>query len=214
MPTFECDAIIFDQDGILIDSETTNELHWRQWADEKGVSAEHILSVHHGRPVIQTIGIVAPHLDAAVEAVAFEGVLANHMDTLQPYPGAHRLLTSLPAGRWAVATSAPRIMAVPRLEHLGLPVPEIVVTINDVANGKPAPDPYLMAAERLGFAPERCVVIEDAPAGVTSARAAGANVIAVASTNPAEALQEADAVVGRLVDIDVVIQEDRLIIHL
>ena len=212
MPTFTCQAILFDQDGILVDSEITCEVNWKKWGDANGVAIEDILAVHHGRPVHQTIGLVAPHLDVPTQARAFENALAADMSALETYPGVRELLPRLPAHRWAMATSAPRVLAVPRLKHLGLPVPDVVVTINDVENGKPAPDPYLLAAEKLGFEPSECLVFEDAPAGVASAKAAGATVIAVASTNPPDALREADLVVPELAGVQVEILQEGLVI--
>ena len=124
------------------------------------------------------------------------------MDGLLAYDGAEALLRSLPSDRWAIATSAPRAFALAGLRYLNLPMPKVLVTVDDVIDGKPAPDPYLQAAAGLGRAPARCLVIEDAPAGIEAARAAGARVIAVSSTNPLEALRAADAVVSRLTDLE------------
>ncbi len=118
-------------------------------------------------------------------------------------PGAADLLKSIPDGRWAVVTSGSRLLATHRLLHCGLPVPEVMVTSDDVVNGKPHPEPYLMGAERLGFRPPECLVIEDAPAGIESARAGGMKVIGMASTYAAEVVQHADAVIGKLGQIRV-----------
>ncbi len=205
MPFYVCDALLFDLDGVLIDSERTYERHWQRWADRKNVPFEHIAAVHHGRPAIRTIAIVAPHLDAERESRQFNADLVAdmNMDGLRAYDGAAPLLHRLPVDRWAIATSSPRAFAVSRLRHLGLSMPKVLVTLDDVVNGKPAPDPYLQAAEGIGMAPSRCIVIEDAPAGIEAAKAAGARVIAIASTNPPEALQAADAIVPRLVDLEI-----------
>lgn len=212
MPAICCEALLFDLDGVLIDSDLIYERHWQAWAAQREVSFEHILSVHHGRPAIETMRIVAPHLDAVHEAERFNAVLAadRSMEGVRAFEGVAALLPRLPSGRWAIATSAPRRVAVPRLHHLGLPVPPVLVTTDDVARGKPAPDPYLQAAQGLGRAPARCLVIEDAPAGIAAARAAGAPVIALATTNAPEALQAADAVLPRLVDLEITCQDDHL----
>ncbi len=205
MPFYVCDALLFDLDGVLIDSELTYERHWQRWADRQNVPFEHIAAIHHGRPAIRTIGMVAPHLDAERESRQFNaGIVADmNRDGLRAYDGAAPLLHRLPVDRWAIATSSPRAFAVSRLRHLGLSMPKVLVTLDDVVNGKPAPDPYLQAAEGIGMAPSRCIVIEDAPAGIEAAKAAGARVIAIASTNPPEALQAADAIVPRLVDLEI-----------
>ncbi|PSQ70973.1 MAG: haloacid dehalogenase [Bacteroidetes bacterium QH_9_67_14] len=162
-------ALIFDLDGVLVQSNPISERHWRRWARERDVSYEHIAAVHHGRPTVETIREVAPHLDAEAEAERKEGREAEDTDGLTAF--------------------------------VGLPRPETLVTADDVASGKPAPDPYRLAAERLGLRPQDCIVIEDAPAGVESARRAGAQVVAVTSSNDADALAAADAVVPQLADV-------------
>ena len=136
-----------------------------------------------------------------------------NMDGLRAYDGAEALLQSLPPDRWAIATSAPRKVAVSRLRYLDLPMPSVLVTVDDVVNGKPAPDPYLQAAAGLGCAPAQCLVVEDAPAGIEAAKAAGARVIAIVSTNPPEALQAADAVVPRLSDLAMVAEDAGVRVH-
>ena len=113
-------------------------------------------------------------------------------------PGAADLLKSIPAGRWGVVTSGSRLLAQNRLQYCGLPVPEVLVTSDDVTNGKPHPEPYLKGAQGLGFAPADCLVIEDAPAGIQSARTGGMKVIGMASTYAPEVIEQADAVVRRL----------------
>ncbi len=212
MSSYVCDAVIFDLDGVLIDSDPIYERHWQRWADQHDVSFERIVAIHHGRPAVVTMRAVAPHLDAEQEAKAFNAVLAQDMDMtgLLAYDGAEALLHSLPSDRWAIATSAPRSIAASRLRHVGLPVPSVLVTVDDVEHGKPAPDPYLLAARGLGKDAPRCLVLEDAPAGIAAARAAGAYVIGVAATNPPDALQAADAVVARLTEVAMRIEDGAL----
>jgi HAD superfamily hydrolase (TIGR01509 family) len=118
-------------------------------------------------------------------------------------PGALELVKSIPNGRWGVVTSGSRLLAQNRLRFCGLPVPQVLVTSDDVTHGKPHPEPYLQGAGRLGFSPADCLVIEDAPAGIESAHGAGLKVIGVASTYPAEKLVQADAVTGRLAHVQV-----------
>lgn len=201
--TFHCDAVIFDLDGVVINSDRIAEKHWAIWAARHGVPLERILAIHHGRPTIETMQMVAPHLDVAREAVAKESAEAEDGDGIALYPGADALLRSLPRDRWGVATSGTRRTVSLRIRQLGFPEPPVLVTADAVQRGKPAPDPYLLAAERLGVPATRCVVIEDAPAGIASARAAGARVVAIASTHPAAALAEADAVAPSLMAVTI-----------
>ena len=127
-------------------------------------------------------------------------------------PGAADLLRSIPHGRWGVVTSGSRPLASNRLRHCGLPVPEVLVTSDDVVNGKPDPEPYLKGATSLGFPPKECLVIEDAPAGIQSARAGGMNVIGIASTYPAARLREADAVIRGFQELTVETEDGRLVV--
>lgn len=200
---FTCTAIIFDLDGVLVDSNAISERHWEQWAAEHGIPYDAIASSHHGRPTVEIIRDVAPHLDAEAEAQKKEGPEAMDTDGLVAFDGAAALIDGLPDGQWTIATSGRRRTATTRLAHTGLPQPDALVTADDVTQGKPAPDPYRLAAERLGTDPSECIVFEDAPAGVASAHRAGARVIAIASTNPPDALAAADAVVDRLAEVTI-----------
>ena len=209
---FTCSAVLFDLDGVLVDSNPIVERHWKRWAERHGVVYERIEAIHHGRPTGEIIRHVAPHLDAAAEALVQETAGADDVDGLVAFDGAHRLVRALPPERWAVATSGTRRTASFRLAHLGFPEAPVLVTADDVRRGKPAPDPYLLAAERLGVAPEGCVVIEDAPAGIASAKAAGMRVVAVASSKPPEALAAADVVVRQLADLAFQVDGDEVIV--
>ncbi len=205
MQTIRCSALIFDLDGILVNSNPIAERHWKVWAETHNLDLAKILSIHHGRPTALTIQEVAPHLDAAAEAAKKEKIEADDIDGLSRYPGTLGLLSKLPATQWAIATSGTRRTAKKRLGVVGLPEPEVFVTADDVINGKPAPDPYRQAIEGLGFAPADCVVIEDAPAGIQSAKSAGARVIAVTSTNKPPALAAADFIVPAFDTIEVTV---------
>jgi len=195
MATFSCAAILFDLDGVLCDSTRQVDREWREWAARKGVDGDAVMAIAHGVRTIEVIRRVAPHLDAEAEAAAIENHEAGDQTGVVVMPGAEDLVQTIPLGRWGVVTSGSRLLAQNRLRHCGLPVPPVLVTSDDVTNGKPHPEPYLLGAERMGMAPAECLVIEDAPAGIQSARAGGMKVIAMASTYGAEKLREADAVV-------------------
>ncbi len=203
MPTFSCSAILFDLDGVLCDSTRAVDREWRSWAARKGVDGDAIMAIAHGVRTVEVIRRVAPHLDAEAEAAAIEDHEANDQLGIVVMPGAIDLVKSIPAGRWGVVTSGSRQLATNRLRHCGVPIPDVLVTSDDVKNGKPHPEPYLRGAERLGFSPAECLVIEDAPAGIQSARAGGMKVIGLASTYAAEKLRKADAVVQKLTDIQI-----------
>jgi mannitol-1-/sugar-/sorbitol-6-phosphatase len=201
--TFTCHAIIFDLDGVLVDSQAITERHLRSWADRHGVALAELLALHHGRTTAETLRAVAPHLDAEHEAQMLESGEAGDLHGLAAFPGASRLIAELAEHPWAIATSCKRETACSRLQHLGLACPRVLITAEDVTNGKPSPEPYVLAARRLGLPPSACVVIEDAPAGVASARAAGARVIAVASSLPAADLGAADVIIRQLEDMSI-----------
>jgi sugar-phosphatase len=216
MPELYVDAVIFDMDGVVIDSGEVYERHWREWGAGHGIDFDSdIAMVHPGRPPVETIRVVAPHLDAATEAARFNADLGASDDANEasPMPGAVELLTSLPLDRWAIATSASRAIALPWLRHAGLPEPRALVTADDVEHGKPAPDPFLRAAELLGKDASRCLVIEDAPAGIKGAGIAGATVLALETTHPASDLGGADAITATLATVEIVVEPERLVVR-
>lgn len=195
---FSCAAILFDLDGVLVDSTASVARFWALWAAEHNVSPEEAVRVAHGRRTLETIRLLAPHLDAEAETVRLERREANDTDGVGRVHGALELLSTLPAQRWAVVTSGTRYLATRRLATNGLPAPAVFVTADEVTLGKPHPEPYLKGAELLGLSPQDCLVFEDAPAGIEAARAAGMSAIGVATTYPAAELTLAHAVVRDL----------------
>jgi sugar-phosphatase len=200
MKRFECRAVLFDLDGVLVDSTSYIEEQWRRWAKSKGLAAEPFLRVCHGRRALETIQLAAPQLDAAAEVAAFVPDDAGNGNALKPVEGASRLLQTLPMGSWAVATSGSRTAATERLTEAGLPIPAVLVCAEDVVHGKPSPDVYLMAAAGVGVSPADCIVVEDAPAGIQAARSAGMAVVALTTTHHPEELA-ADACTNSLAGI-------------
>jgi sugar-phosphatase len=202
MKRFECSAIVFDLDGVLVDSTGYVEQQWRRWAASKGLPVEPFIRVCHGRRALETIRLAAPHLDAEAEVAAFVPEDDPDSQVLGPVGGASRLLETLPVGSWAVATSSTRAVATDRLRRAGLPIPSVFVCAEDVLRGKPSPDVYLLAAAKLGVIPTKCLVVEDAPAGIEAARAAGMGVVALTTTHRPEELS-ADASTTSLADVHV-----------
>lgn len=203
MTHLECDAVLFDLDGVLVDSTECIERHWRRWAVEHLLDQGEIMRLAHGRPTVETIRLVAPHLRAEDEAARLNAAEAFDTDGVAAVDGAAQLVHSLPPDVWAIATSGTRDTAVTRLRHTGVPVPSVLITADDVERGKPNPEAYLLAAARLDVRPEKCVVIEDAPAGISAAHAAGMRVVAVATTHSQAELGEADVRAERLADIQI-----------
>lgn len=191
-----CRAILFDLDGVLVDSRLAVEATWRRWAAARGLDPAPFLAVAHGRRTQETLRLVASHLDVAGESAALLAIEAGSRDEIRIIAGVPELLQPLPASCWAVVTSGPRPVAEFRLR--GLPTPTVLVTADDVDRGKPDPEGYRAAAARLGVMPQECVVVEDAPPGVAAGRAAGARVIAVTTTHGPDALSEADFVLDEL----------------
>jgi sugar-phosphatase len=193
-----CSAVLFDLDGVLVDSTGYVERQWRDWATRRGLEAEPFLRVCHGRRAVETIRLAAPQLDAEAEVARFPEFVADEEVRLDAQPGARQLLQGLPGGLWAVVTSGIRASAARRMREAGLPAPRVLVGAEDVEHGKPSPEGYLLAADRLDVAPAGCIVIEDAPAGLEAARAAGMRTLALASTHSRNELRGASLIIGRL----------------
>ncbi|HEX5387428.1 MAG TPA: HAD-IA family hydrolase [Gemmatimonadales bacterium] len=188
----ECSAVLFDLDGVLVDSTAYIERQWREWAAGRGLDPAPFLRVCHGRRALETIRLAAPRLNAEAEVARFREQVVESDPVLDAVPGAAALVRSLPPGTWAVVTSGSATSARRRLCAAGLPLPAVLVSADDVRHGKPSPEGYLRAAERLGVPASACVVIEDAPPGVEAARAGGMVVIALVGTYSPDQLAAAD----------------------
>ncbi|MFF5567305.1 HAD family hydrolase [Streptomyces sp. NPDC012623] len=196
--TIHAEALLFDNDGTLVSSLASVTRCWTRWAREYGVTAEAFARVGlHGRPAAEIAADLLP-ADRVDEAVArIEQLEVDDVaGGVVLLPGTAELLAAVPAERWAVVTSATRRLAEARLAAVGLR-PGTMVAADDITRGKPDPEPYLLGAARLGVDPARCVVFEDAPAGLASARAAGMRTVALATTHDRAEL-EADLVVPDL----------------
>ncbi|MFF4016894.1 HAD family hydrolase [Streptomyces sp. NPDC001843] len=197
--TIHAQALLFDNDGTLVSSLDSVERCWTRWAQEYGITAEDFRRVElHGRPAVEIVADLLPaglvqEAVARVEQLEVEDVPNGGVHLL---PGTEDLLDSLPADSWAVVTSATRRLAEARLDAVGIR-PKSLIAADDITRGKPDPEPYLLAARRLGVDPARCVVFEDAPAGLQAGRAAGMTTVALTTTHQAHELV-ADLVVENL----------------
>jgi sugar-phosphatase len=174
----DIDALLLDMDGTLVDSDAAVERAWTVWAGEHGVDPRSAVAIAHGVPADGTVRRLLPELDAVAVAVSAARQLELQYDDLSdvtPAAGAHELLAvlALLAIPWAVVTSADNRLAKARLDAAGITAP-LLVTVEDVTRGKPDPQGYLLAAQRLGIAPARCLVVEDAEPGLAAGRAARA----------------------------------------
>jgi mannitol-1-/sugar-/sorbitol-6-phosphatase len=206
MTEIHCSALLFDLDGVLIDSTPAVTRVWQQWALEHGFDPEEVVARVHGRPSLTTIREYLPNADHAAENREIERREMQDTDGIVTLAGARTLLLQLPEERWTIATSCTRPLAEVRLRAAGLPVPECIVTSTDVMMGKPHPEPFLMAATKVGFPATECVVVEDVPAGVRAGKAAGARVIGFRTTVEEAELRGAgaDFVVNNCGDISLV----------
>jgi sugar-phosphatase len=195
---FECDAVLFDIDGTLVDSTAAVERTWHTWADSHGFDPNVILETSHGRRSIDVVSelIAGEHVQAAVDELIAIG--ETDLDGVIALPGAGKALAAVRGQRWAAVTSGEARIMLPRLEAAGLTPPEVMITADDVTRGKPDPEGYTMAAHRLGVDPQRCLVVEDAPAGIAAGLASGAQVLAVTTTHETDELTRAHAVVPDL----------------
>jgi sugar-phosphatase len=193
MTEITCSALLFDLDGVLIDSTPAVIRVWTQWAMAHGFDPDEVVRRAHGRPSISTIREYFPHADHEAENRVVESGEIADLDGVVPLPGARELLEALPPDRWTIVTSCTRQLGTTRLRAAGLPIPSRLVTCDDVKNGKPDPEPYLKGASLLGVAAKDCIVVEDAPAGIRAGKAAGARVIACRTTSPEPELRDAGA---------------------
>lgn len=183
MPSFSPRALLFDMDGTLVDSTAVVERQWKIWGDRHGIPLSQILDLSHGRPSLETIRLLAPHLPDP-EAEADEHHRREELDTegIIAVAGAHELIAQLQDHQWAVVTSAPRALALIRIRAAGLPDPPLLVSADIISRGKPDPEGYLLAAAQLNVDPADCLVFEDTPVGLEAARRAGMPAIALATT--------------------------------
>jgi len=212
MTQLHCAALLFDLDGVLINSTPAVTRVWRRWAVEHGFAPAEVVARAHGRPSLATVREYLPHADHEAENREVERREIEDLEGVAPLPGALDLLASLPPERWTIATSCTRDLAAVRIRAAGLPLPKRMITSSDITQGKPHPEPYLKAASALGFPAADCVVCEDVPAGIQSGRSAGAKVIAFRTTVEERILREAGAdwIMNNCLDIRVAAKKQGL----
>jgi len=193
MTQIRCRALLFDMDGVLIDSTPAVARVWSRWARAHGFQPEEVVAKAHGRPSITTVREYLPDADHEAENRIVERNEIEDLEGVVALPGARELLDHLPRNRWTIVTSSTRPLAEVRLRAAGLSIPEKLITSSDITNGKPHPDPYVKAASMLGYPAAECVVVEDTASGIEAGRAAGARVIAFPTTQAVSDLRRAGA---------------------
>ena len=215
----ECKGFLFDLDGTLVESLPVVERAWTQWAERHGISPQQVLDFIHGKQAITSLRHFMPNATEAElqhEFTRLEQVEAEDTDGVNALPGALALLEQINALGipWAIVTSGSVPVANARRIAGGLPLPEVFVTCELVKQGKPYPDAYLLGAKGLGLAPQDCVVVEDAPAGILSGLAAGCQVIAVNAPADAPKLNQVDLILSSLEQLKITRSEQGAIIEL
>ena len=184
LPARDYAAFLFDMDGTILTSIIAAERVWADWARSHGLDVDVFLPTIHGKRSIDTVrGLGLPDIDAEAEAHRITQAEIEDVDGIEAIAGVAAFLATLPEERWAIVTSAPRALAQARIAAAGLPLPPVLVAAEDVRHGKPAPDPFLLGAEKLGMRPEECLVFEDTLAGLQSAAAAGMDSVMVTATH-------------------------------
>ena len=192
----EAQGLLFDMDGVLVSSIGSANRCWSQWARHYGIPGWETYTIPHGVRAVEIIHSLRPDFtaeDAAEGLRRIEDMEIADTDGLKVLAGVTELLGSIPPERWTIVTSATRRLLLGRLKSAGLPYPDELITADDVAHGKPHPEPYEKGAAMLGFSSRDCVVVEDAPSGVGAGRAAGSRVMGVLGTHEAKDLYAAGA---------------------
>ncbi|GIF12706.1 HAD-IA family hydrolase [Actinoplanes teichomyceticus] len=209
-------GLLFDLDGVLVDSSAAIRRAWWEWAGAKGLDPATTFAAGHGRQTMDHIRAVAPHLAVPAEERRIDELEARYADAVEPQPGAGPLVASLAEVPWGVVTSCSAQAARTRLERAGIGVPPVLVHAGDVGRGKPHPDGYLRGAELIGVDPAEVVVFEDAPSGIEAAVAAGMRVAGVCTTHDPHQLAGAAWLVEDLSTVRVTRSVDSatLLVHL
>jgi mannitol-1-/sugar-/sorbitol-6-phosphatase len=216
VPQIICSALLFDMDGVLIDSTPAVARVWYKWALAHNFNPTEVVARAHGRPSIATVRHYLPNADHVSENRIVERAEMEDLDGVIALPGSRELLQSLPPNRWTIVTSSTRPLAEVRLRAAGLAIPMKLITSSDVVHGKPHPEPYQKAAALLGFPSSECIVVEDVPAGIRAGKSAGARVIAFPTTCKETDLQDAGAdwILKNCRDISVVSAQGELTLNM
>ena len=213
--SLRCKAILFDMDGTLVDSTQIVESTWRWWSVRHNIPLAEVLSFSHGRPTIATLEHFLPGRDHSAEVEELSRCEETETDGILAVPGAAEVLQTLQKHdcAWAIVTSAWRSLAETRVIAAGLPLPKVIVPVDEIRKGKPDPEGFLRAAEQLGVAPEECVVFEDTRPGIDAGLSAGMQVVGLLTTYSARELQH-QPVIGDFRDVVILAEGEFLRVEL
>ena len=208
----EVSGLLFDMDGVLVSSIGSVLRSWRRWAKHYGLPNADKVEIPHGVRAIDIMKQLKPDIDTVEGLKLIEDIEVADIADLEVLAGVKALLKGLPAHRWAIVTSATRRLLLGRLKAAGLPVPDRIISGDQVKRGKPDPEPYRRGAELLGVQPPDCLVFEDAPSGVRAGIAAGCRVLGVLGTHTAEELRAAGAnwIVSSLTKVRTEVHDGRI----
>ncbi|MDA0153637.1 HAD-IA family hydrolase [Vibrio sp. Makdt] len=192
----ECKKFIFDVDATLVDTQVVIDNIWKKWCKTVGVRFETMSEYIHGRKIEETLSCIGMEFSNVTEVNKVKAIATQEMKRAKAIPNSHDFLSKLGPDCWSIATSGPRAVATTSLEASGFTLPKVMICAEDVVRGKPAPDPFLKAAEALGAKTEDCVAVEDSPSGVLSAKKAGCFTIALLTSHTREELNQADLIVN------------------
>lgn len=210
----DCGAILFDLDGTLVDSSDAVARTWTTWASIHQLDPNDVFYAARGKRPIDTIRHFAPSSNLMTEVARLEAIEISELDSILALPGAYDIVEMIAADKWAVVSSGSRKLAQARIATCAFPRPPVVIGSEDVGRGKPDPEPYIAATIRLGVAPEDCMVFEDTPAGIQSAKTAGCTVVALTTTHAAADLKAADGMIPNLSAVRVQRKDGRLFLTL
>ena len=199
---------------MLANSIAVLEESYRIWCAEKGLDFETVMKVAHGRRKPEILAAVLPGRDPLPEIERLKQLEMDRISEVKEIPGAAAFVAQVPSGRWAIGTSGDRDGALARLKQVGITPPQVLISAEDVVHGKPNPAVYLKAAAGIGIAPEKCVVFEDAPAGIAAALAGGMVAVALLTTYARDAFPSGVLCIGDFRDVSLAVDGDQLTIEL
>lgn len=206
MNLVKCKAVLFDLDGTLVDSGLCIEHLWSHWADKNHINVEYVLSNIHGRTIEETLKLISPYFDNSKCADEIKKLALKELNHIKSIPGAVAFMKKLPMNYLAIVTSGAKQVSMQSIISAGIPIPDVMITAEDITHGKPDPEPYLKAAKFLGVQPNECLVFEDANSGIQSALAAGMRIIAIGK-NSDLALREGIMSIENYENIDAKIEK-------
>ncbi|QSH40695.1 HAD-IA family hydrolase [Lentisphaerota bacterium ZTH] len=202
-----CKGMIFDVDATLVDTTNIINYVWKVWSKSKNRNFSEVYPHIHGRKINETLRCVCPSFENKKEEMKLTQKFAHEMKSAKSISGAHRFVQHISDIDWAIVTSGPRKIASTSLSAAGFNIPCVTICAEDVNNGKPHPEPFLKAVNKLGLLAHECVAFEDSPSGIASAKAAGCLTIALKTSHSCNDLQAADLVINDFNDIKVLRKE-------